>query len=132
MLTSPSACTGSSVATPTPFRSTLTHCPKPGLAVVPPLGRRGRSRAGRCSGLGGGSDSIGVQPGLLAERGEVEVDALASHEPILEGRDIGERHGKRAAARWHAQPVATAGSAQKAPDDDDVVTERQALIVGAQ
>ena len=56
---------------------------------------------------------------LLAERGEVEVDDLAGHQPITER-----------VPRWRrdSEPVSEARSVERSPYDDGVVPERHPLV----
>jgi len=77
------------------------------------LGRHSGPSGGR-----GGPNRLKRDSGLLAERGEVEVDDLARHQPIAEGHDVGEGHGERASAGRDAQPVTAAGSMERSPHDD--------------
>src|SRR5262249_40081164 len=64
--------------------------------------------------------------------GEIEVDALAGHQPLAEWDDIGEGHGEGTLAGRDAKPLAAAGSAQRSPDSADIVTDGDALVLRSQ
>src|SRR5581483_10152495 len=66
---------------------------------------------------------------LLAQHSQIEVDALALHEPIAEGRDVRERHHEGTARRRHSHPRSTARAAEGAPDDHDIISEGAAFVV---
>ena len=99
----------------------------PGENVARPSSGRGRG----CRALRGcGADGVERDAGLLAKGGEVEVDALACHAPVREGRDVGERHADASAGWRHAEPCARAS--QVAPGDHHVVAERGSLVIGGE
>src|SRR5215207_4801839 len=76
----------------------------------------------------GGPNRLKRDSGLLAERGEVEVDDLASHQPITERHYVGEGDGERTSAGREAQPVTAAGSMKRSPHDDGVVPDRHPIV----
>jgi hypothetical protein len=78
----------------------------------------------------GGPNRFKEDPSLLAEGGQVEVDDLAGHQPVTERHHVGERNGERASAGRDSEPVSAAGSAERAPHDDGVVSDRHPLILG--
>jgi transposase len=69
--------------------------------------------------LGGGeggssrSDLLERNPGLLAQRGQVEVDPLAGHQPLLEWHDVGEGHGECSREKTGPSPVDRSRSGSK-------------------
>src|SRR5262249_45295207 len=69
---------------------------------------------------------------LVAEGGEIKVDGLARHPPGPEARDIHELQRKGASASGDTQPVSFACPAQGSPRHDNVVAEREALVVRSQ
>jgi hypothetical protein len=93
---------------------------------------RALSRLGGGEGGSSRSDLLKRNPGLLAQRGKVEVDPLAGHQPLFEWHDVGEGHGECSPAWRNPEPVATAGSAQGPPHDDDVVAESHTLVFRSQ
>src|SRR6266511_1677525 len=68
-------------------------------------------------------------PSLFTQRGEVEVDLLAGHQPLPERHDVGERHREGAPTWSDAKPVATAGPAQRSPHCDHIVAESHGLVL---
>ena len=90
------------------------------------------SRSGGGEGGSSRSDLLERNPGLLAQRGKVEVDPLAGHQPLPEWHDVGEGHGERSPARRNPEPVSTAGSPQCPPHDDHVVAESHAFVFRSQ
>src|SRR6266545_1930479 len=93
-----------------------------------------RRRSGRpTSTCGRGRpDLFKRKPRLLAQRGEVEVDRLAGHEPLAERDDVGEWHGEGATAWSDPQPFPPTGPTQGPPDSDDVVANGHAVVLRRQ
>src|SRR5437870_4698198 len=80
----------------------------------------------------GGPNLFKRDSGLLAERGEIEIDDLTDHPSIAERHHVGEGHDERTSAGWDSEPVSATGSAKRAPHDDSVISERHPLVGGGE
>jgi hypothetical protein len=80
--------------------------------------------------LGCAANSIERKGRLVAQRRQVEVSALAKHQLICEGCDVGEGNGERLSARRNTEPISAARAVQETPCHHDVFAECHTAIIG--